>query len=115
MFVAESLLTQLTPFIYKTIVGLIFTGLLGVIMWPFTKARAEWTALKSDLASTHAELVAQRTNCLATLQTQGATQIEILGKAVAALDGVRLDLAEQTGYLKSAFSQPPSRRRIAKK
>lgn len=114
-FVADPLLTQLAPLALKSIVGLIITGLLGAFMWPFRKARSEWTALKKEQASIHAELVQQRTNCLTTLQSQGVSQIELLGKTVAALDGVRLDLAEQTGYLKAAVVQPIRRRRTAKK
>ena len=116
MFVAESLLTQLLPLVYKTAVGLVFTGLIGVIMWPFRKAHKEWNALKVEQAAIHAELVQQRTNCLSTLQSQGETQIELLGKTVAALDGVRLDLAEQTGCLRALTAQPlRTRRAVAKK
>ena len=109
VFVAESLLTQLTPLVYKTLVGIALTGLLGVFMWPFRKARKEWVALKNEQASIHAELVQQRTNCLTTLQQQGESQVKLLEKAVAALDGVRIDLAEQTGYLKA--SVPKTRKR----
>lgn len=84
-------------------------------MWPFRKAHKEWTSLKENIEATHKELVQQRTNCLVTLQSQGATQIELLGKTVAALDGVRLDLAEQTGYLRAPMAIPPRRRRVTAK
>jgi hypothetical protein len=93
---------QLGPLALKAAMGLVITGLLGVIMWPFRKAHKEWIALKGDIAATHKELVQQRTNCLNTLQNQGDKQIELLGKTVAALDGVRLELATQTGYLQAA-------------
>ena len=109
ILVAEPIWNQLAPTAFKAFVGLVLTGLLGVIMYPFRKAHKEWTALKSDIASTHAELVQQRTNCLTTLQQQGESQVKLLEKAVAALDGVRIDLAEQTGYLKA--SVPKTRKR----
>jgi hypothetical protein len=110
-FVVEPLLNQITSPVLRWVVGLLLSGLLGAFMWPFRKARSEWTTLKKEQASIHAELVQQRTNCLTTLQAQGVQQIELLGKTVAALDGVRLDLAEQTGYLKAAMVQPIRRRR----
>lgn len=111
---SPELWNQLGPVVTKSIVGLVISGLLGVIVWPFRKARKEWIILKTSLASTHAELIQQRTNCLTTLQSQGETQIALLGKTVAALDGVRLDLAEQTGYLRASAAQP-TRRRTSKK
>lgn len=79
-------------------------------MWPVRKAKKEWIALKTNLQETHKELVQQRTNCLTTLQLQGETQIELLGKTVAALDGVRLDLREQMGILRV-----PPRARVARR
>lgn len=105
---------QLGPVVTKTIVGLVISGLLGVIVWPLKKAKKEWVGLKDSIANAHSELVKQRTNCLGTLQAQGETQIALLSKTVAALDGVRLDLAEQTGYLRASAAQPV-RRRAAKK
>ena len=107
--------SQVAPAAFKWLLGIIFAGFMSVILWPFRKARKEWGTLRTEQASIHAELVQQRTNCLATLQAQGVQQIELLGKTVAALDGVRLDLAEQTGYLKAAMVQPIRRRRTAKK
>lgn len=103
-------LTQLGPVALKTVLGLVFTGLIGAIMWPVRKAKKEWVALKTNLQETHKELVQQRTNCLTTLQQQGETQIELLGKTVAALDGVRLDLREQMGILRV-----PPRARVARR
>lgn len=106
------LLSQIAPLAIKSVVGLIITG---VIMWPFRKARKEWTALKDEQAAIRTELVQQRTNCLQTLQNQGVEQIALLGKAVSALDGVRIELAEQTGYLKAFTPAPRTRRAAAKK
>jgi len=107
------LLNQVGPLVIKTVIGLVITGLLGVIMWPIKRASKEWKALKEEQASIHTELVRQRENCLSTLQAQGATMIELQSKTVGILEGVRLDLAEQTGYLRAGFT--PLRRRTAKK
>ena len=83
-------------------------------MYPFRKAKKEWTSLKETTQAIQNELAQQRTNCLTTLQEQGVKQIELLTKAADTLDGVRLDLAEQTGYLR-ASSAPPCRVRAKKK
>jgi hypothetical protein len=89
---------------------------MGIILWPIRRARKEWVGLKQSLTNVHSELKTQRDNCLVTLQAQGVTQIELLGKTVAALDGVRLDLAEQTGCLRAMTAQPLRRHRaVAKK
>ncbi len=106
---------DLAQLAYKAGASAVVGAIITIVLWPFRKARKEWAALKQEQASIHAELVQQRTNCLTTLQQQGVQQIELLGKTVAALDGVRLDLAEQTGYLKAATVQPISRRRVVKK
>ena len=106
------LYTQLAPLAFKSAVGLVITG---VIMWPFRKARKEWTALKEEQAAIHKELVHQRTNCLTTLQQQGATMVDLQTKTVDLLQGVRIDLAEQTGYLKAFVPAPRIRKAAAKK
>ena len=108
---SPDVLSQLAPLALKSIVGLLITG---VIMYPFRKARKEWTALKDEQAAIRQELVHQRTNCLTTLQQQGATMVDLQTKTVDLLQGVRLDLAEQTGYLK-AYIPTRTRRAAAKK
>ena len=107
------LLNQIGPLALKAVVGLIITGLLGVIMWPLKQAKKEWVNLKAGLAETHAELITQRTNCLQTLQSQGDRQIELLGKVSDTLSGMALSQAEMTGYLRAGAT--PMRRRTAKK
>lgn len=103
---------DLVQFIYKAAASAAVGGLIAMLLWPFRKIRKEWLGLKESVASVHSELSTQRENCLNTLQQQGETQIELLGKTVAALDGVRLDLAEQTGYLRaSATPVRPARRK----
>ena len=115
MFVNPDLLSQVGPLLIKAAAGLVITGLLGVIMWPFRKARKEWIELKKDQASIHAELVQQRTNCLSTLQMQGDRQIELLGEVSKTLTGMALSQAEMTGYCKANTGCMPMRRRRAKK
>jgi len=82
-------------------------------MWPFRKARSEWTALKDSVAATREELVQQRENHLTHIEMYGKQQTELLTKACEALDGVRLDLKEQTGYLRASIT--PVRRTLRKK
>jgi hypothetical protein len=106
-------LTQLGPIALRTMVGLVFTGLIGAIMWPVRKTKKEWSKLTTKLDAVHMELVTQRSNCLATLQVQGDTQIELLGKTVAVLDGLRLDTREQTTMLRMGL--PRARARSSKK
>ena len=113
-FVAEPLWNQFIPVVLKYAVGLTITGLLGVAMWPVRKIRQEWKGVKESLAAVHEELGIQRSNCLETLQRQGDQQIDLLGKTVAALDGVRLDLATQTGYMAAQANKEVPRRRSKK-
>ncbi len=100
------------PYFYKALVGLIITGIGAMIMWPIRKVKKEWASLRDAVASTQAELVLQRTNCLTTLSHQGEEQVKLLSKVSETLDGVRLDLAEQTGYLRAGVT--PVRRRSKK-
>jgi hypothetical protein len=99
--------------IYKASIGIAVTGVGTLMLWPIRKARSEWVALKDAVIETKKELETQRTNCLATLSQQGATQIEILGKVADTLEGVRLDLKEQTGFIQGLTLSP--RKRYAKK
>ena len=113
MFVNPELWNQVGPSAMKAAVGLIITGLLGVIMWPIKRASKEWKALKEEQASIHQELVKQRENCLTTLQAQGATMIGLQSKTVDILGEIRVSQAEMVGYLKAGAI--PLRRRTAKK
>lgn len=115
VFVNQDLFNQISPLILKSAVGLIFTGLIGVIMWPFRKARKEWMALKEEQASIHAELVQQRTNCLNTLQQQGEAQIKLLTKATDSLENIALSQAEMTGFCKANACSPTVRTRRIRK
>ena len=110
--------SQLGPTVFKSIVGLVISGLLGVIMWPLRKMKSEWNAMKSEQTNIHSELVKQRENCLQTLQTQGDRQIELLGKTVDILGDVRVSIAEMAGYCKAntgiSWSSKPRRHKAKK-
>jgi len=75
---------------YKIFMGMLVAGGIALIMWPFRK-----------LAAIHNELIAQRTNCLQTLQNQGGKQIELLGKAVTTLEGIHTSQASMTGFMQA--------------
>ena len=107
-------LNDIGPIAFKTLISILFTGLIGVIVWPVRKVKKEWQDVKQSLAAVHNELSVQRNNCLTTLQSQGEVQIDLLGKTVAALDGVRLDLATQTGYMAAQANKVVPRRRLKK-
>jgi hypothetical protein len=99
-------------FVSKALIGLALTGLGGLIVWPFKKAKKEWASLKEAINSTQAELVMQRENHLVHIEDHSKTQVDLLGKVCETLEGVRLDLREQTGYLRAAsLPQPRSRSR----
>src|SRR5260370_29577675 len=99
-------MSMLGPFFLKTAVSLFLTGLVGVFMWPFRKAKKEWANMISRLEAVHAELTTQRSNCLNTIQQQGEASNILLEKSVEILENIRLDLATQTGYLAQAVSRP---------
>lgn len=94
--------------VQKALYGIALAGVGALLMWPLKYVRKEWNEAKEKLDAVQAELAQQRTNCLRTLQDQGVKQIELLTKATDTLDGVRLDLKEQTGFLSASL---PKRRR----
>lgn len=107
---------EFIAFMYKVAASAAVGVTMAIVLWPFRKARREWMVLKAEQASIHSELVQQRTNCLSTLQHQGDTQIELLGKMAGTLENIALSQAEMTGFCKAntgCFPRP--RRRTAKK
>jgi len=91
---------------------IVITGLVsvffGVIMYPINKGkkavakgREAWEALNGKLEVIHNDLSIQRNNCLATLQTQGDAQIELLKDAVGTLKNMSLSQARLLGRLDS--------------
>lgn len=106
---------DLTQFLYKVAASAAVGVVMGIILWPVRKVHKEWIDLKKEQSLIHAELVQQRTNHLTHIEEYGKQQIELLGKTVAALDGVRLELASQTGFLSAMAAQPLRIRRAAAK
>ena len=88
---------------------------MAILLWPFRKIKKEWTAFKTEQATIHSELVQQRENHLTHIEQYGKTQTELLAKICDVLDGVRLDLCEQTTILRVLGVAPTRRKRIAKK
>lgn len=82
-----------------------FSVLIWVIAFPlrttYNKLKDEWNSKSALLVEVRAELVQQRTNCLATLQNQGSDQVKLLEKSVETLEKIHLSQAEMTGYLKA--------------
>jgi hypothetical protein len=97
---SPEILEQLGPLAFKALVGIIVTGLLGAFMWPFRKMKKEWQGVKESLAAVHEELSVQRSNHLSHIESNGKQQIELLAKMAESMDGVRLDLREQTTILR---------------
>ena len=82
---------------------IVITAIIGVggsaLMYPFRKIKQEFAEAKEALSAVHEELVAQRTNCLSTLQTTGAEQVKLLEKAVDVLEAMHLDQRTLLGRL----------------
>jgi hypothetical protein len=99
-----------TVFFWRVLQGLSVAGAGALIVWPFRKARKEWMTLKESTQAIRDELAQQRTNCLATLQNQGESQIQLLTKMSDTLQNIHLSQAEMTGY----FARPKTRRTTKK-
>jgi hypothetical protein len=94
-------LSVLSEFKHEVVITLMVTGFLAAVAYPFRQAKAKWDAMTTKLDDVHKELTTQRSNCLATLQSQGTQQIEFLEKAVDALNDIKGDNREVLGYLRS--------------
>jgi hypothetical protein len=93
----------LMTLLYKIFMGIFVAGGIALVTWPFRK-----------LSAIHAELTAQRENHLTHIEAHGKEQVDLLGKMCASLEGVRLDLKEQTGFIQAMAILPkaaPTRRK----
>ena len=104
---------ELTQFLYKVAASVAVGVVMGIILWPFHRIKKEWTGFKEEQATIHSELVQRRENHLTHIEQYGKTQTELLEKMCGVLDGVRLDLREQTVILRMPC--PRVRTRVAKK
>ena len=91
---------DLSQFLYKAAASAAVGVIMAVIFWPFRLVRKEWKTLKDDQSIIHEELVKQRENHLTHIEQYGKQQTELLTKVCEVLDGVRLDLREQTTILR---------------
>ena len=65
------------------------------------KAKEFFAGFDSRLKGIEVELSTQRTNCLTTLQSQGAEQVLVLREVAKTLTDMHLDQKEMAGYIKS--------------
>jgi hypothetical protein len=86
-------------FVHEIVVTVIIAVGGSALMYPFRKIKQEFAEAKEALSAVHKELVAQRTNCLSTIQTTGAEQVKLLEKAVDVLEAMHLDQRELLGRL----------------
>ena len=110
MYVADP---GLIAFGYKVAASVAVGVVMSIVLWPLRRARKEISEFKSQQGAIHAELVQQRENHLTHIEQYGKTQTELLAKMCDVLDGVRLDLREQTVILRMPC--PRVRTRVAKK
>ena len=110
MYVADP---GLIAFGYKVAASVAVGVVMSIVLWPFRRARKEISEFKSQQGAIHAELVQQRENHLTHIEQYGKAQTELLEKMCGVLDGVRLDLREQTVILRMGC--PRTRRAAAKK
>jgi len=83
-------------------------------MYPYNKAKAAYTNLMGAVQSTKDELVLQRSNHLKHIQAEGEKQTALLGKTTELLENIRLELAEQTGFLRASAPLRAGRARAKK-
>ena len=87
------------------VAALAVTAILGVLVFPirtfFKAVRTEWLAATEKLASVERELQMQRTNCLATIQAQGASQIKLQEDTNDILTKMHDSQLEMTGFIKA--------------
>lgn len=102
--------TLVGQFWHEIVITVMIAVLGAIAMYPVRKLKKAYTDLMQAVHSTKAELCLQRENCLTTLQQQGAEQVRVLAKVSDTLDGVRLDLAEQTGILRTGASRRRAKR-----
>ena len=76
-----------------------------ILMFPvrtlIDKAKVFFAGFDARLRSIEVELNTQRTNCLTTLQAQGAEQVTVLNAISQTLTDMHLDQKEMAGYIKS--------------
>lgn len=113
-------LAQLFPvnqLVNEAIIGTVLAVVGGIVMFPvriaYRKGKAavasvksEWFRATAQLDELQKELVTQRTNCLATLQSQGKEQVDVSREGFKEIAGVLREIhngqLEMSGYLKGS-------------
>jgi hypothetical protein len=90
--------------VHEAEVGVALTVGGWILMFPvrtlLDKARVFFAGFDLRLKSIETELSVQRTNCLATLQSQGAEQVVVLKEVSQTLKDMHLEQREMSGFLK---------------
>lgn len=107
-------LPVLWPYILKSLVGIAITGIGALMLYPVRYVKREWKSIKDAIASTHAELITQRENHLTHIEASGVEQVKLLTKTTELLDNIRIELAEQTGFLRASVPGVKTRARAKK-
>jgi len=96
--------TLILEAIHEAEIGLVLTVGGWILMFPvrtlIEKIKKFFEDFEAKLNAIENELSTQRTNCLATLQSQGVTQIAALERAANTLDKMHESQIEMTGYFK---------------
>jgi Putative ER transporter, 6TM, N-terminal len=70
-----------------------------IVLFPFRTAFDTLKEKSKILEELKEELVTQRTNCLATIQTSNQEQVKLLEKAVEVLEDIHLSQSEMSGFM----------------
>ena len=81
----------ISTFRHELVSTVLVTAFLGALMYPFKKIAAAYKETQETLKGINTELAEQRSNCLATLQTQGDAQVKLLTSAVEVLRDMHTD------------------------
>jgi hypothetical protein len=96
MFASTPLLQQVVD---KTVVSLLVAAVGGFLVWPFKTIKRKVEDFTIELKAVQTELVTQRTNCLTTIQNQGAEQIKLLNRVADTLDKTHETQMSMSGFI----------------
>jgi hypothetical protein len=89
--------------LWEAVSGVVLSVGGYIVLFPIrtliSSIKTAWAVQTKALTDIQAELVAQRTNCLSTLSSQGESQIELLKETVKVLNDMHLDQRTLLGRL----------------
>jgi hypothetical protein len=88
-------------FRHEVVSTVLVSVFIGAAMYPFKKIKSVYYEFTTKLDNINKELTTQSNNHLVHIENSNEKQLEVLGKVAETLNGVRLDLAEQTGLLRA--------------